>query len=142
METLKQMSMSVVVKLGMSRAELPLTLRNEIEIMEERIKSEWTGIFMNSSNSARAVKIDWAGGEWTFSPQWRWRVYRGRQGGSQFTPQTLAPRKIKPGSTNCVDYLGGLFFLLPGRIVWIDDYKITLRERKAIFYGTYSFLAT
>eukprot|EP00092_Neocalanus_flemingeri_P019411 GFUD01021025.1.p1 GENE.GFUD01021025.1~~GFUD01021025.1.p1 ORF type:complete len:200 (-),score=52.34 GFUD01021025.1:200-799(-) len=135
METLKQISMSVVIKLGMSKAELPLTLKNEVEIMEERIKSEWTGIFSNSESGP--VKIDWSGGEWTFSPQKR-RVYRYRRHIGWSTPQTLPPCKIKAGSTNDLGYPGGRLFLFPGRKIWIDDYKITVKERKAIFYGTHS----
>eukprot|EP00092_Neocalanus_flemingeri_P040116 GFUD01043697.1.p1 GENE.GFUD01043697.1~~GFUD01043697.1.p1 ORF type:complete len:205 (-),score=45.00 GFUD01043697.1:190-804(-) len=137
MEPLKQMSMSVVIELGMSKAELPLTLKNEVEIMEERIKSEWTGIFFSSGISIRAVKIDWSGGEWTFSPQIR-RVYRYRLHSGWFTLRPLSPCKIKGGSTNDLGYPGGRLFLFFGRKVWIDDYKISVKERKAIFYGSCS----
>eukprot|EP00092_Neocalanus_flemingeri_P023694 GFUD01025697.1.p1 GENE.GFUD01025697.1~~GFUD01025697.1.p1 ORF type:complete len:204 (+),score=49.17 GFUD01025697.1:67-678(+) len=135
METLKQISMSVVIELGMSRAQLPLTLKNEVEIMEERIMSEWTGIFSNSES--RPVKIDWSGGEWTFSPQMR-RVYVYRRHSGWSTLRPLPPCKIKAGSTNDLGYPGGRLFLFPGRKICIDDYKITGKERKAIFYGTHS----
>eukprot|EP00092_Neocalanus_flemingeri_P104384 GFUD01133699.1.p1 GENE.GFUD01133699.1~~GFUD01133699.1.p1 ORF type:complete len:193 (-),score=42.13 GFUD01133699.1:198-776(-) len=135
METLKQICMSVVIELGMSRAQLPLTLKNEVEIMEERIMSEWTGIFSNSES--RPVKIDWSGGEWTFSPQAS-RVNRYRRNSGWSTPQPLPPSKIIAGSTNDLGFPGGRLFLLFGRKVWIDDYKISVRERKAIFFGTYS----
>eukprot|EP00092_Neocalanus_flemingeri_P104383 GFUD01133698.1.p1 GENE.GFUD01133698.1~~GFUD01133698.1.p1 ORF type:complete len:219 (-),score=45.18 GFUD01133698.1:177-833(-) len=135
METLKQICMSVVIELGMSRAQLPLTLKNEVEIMEERIMSEWTGIFSNSET--RPVKIDWSGGEWTFSPQIR-RGYRYRRHSGWSKLRPLPPSKIKGGSTNDLGYPGGRLFLLFGRKVWIDDYKISVKERKAIFNGSYS----
>eukprot|EP00092_Neocalanus_flemingeri_P100438 GFUD01128284.1.p1 GENE.GFUD01128284.1~~GFUD01128284.1.p1 ORF type:complete len:192 (-),score=50.44 GFUD01128284.1:65-586(-) len=121
MDTLRNISMMAVVKLGIPEAELPQTVAKEVEMLGERITAEWTGIFSVCELCDR-IKIDWSGGVWRFTPLIR----------------TLPTIKIKAGSTNDLGYPGGNLFLLPGRKVWIDDYEIDVEDRKVIFYGAHS----
>eukprot|EP00092_Neocalanus_flemingeri_P023638 GFUD01025639.1.p1 GENE.GFUD01025639.1~~GFUD01025639.1.p1 ORF type:complete len:203 (-),score=56.65 GFUD01025639.1:67-621(-) len=132
MDTLRKISMLAVVKLGIPEAELPQTVAKEVEMLGERISSEWTGIFSGCELYDR-IKIDWSGGEWRFTPLIR-TVYRSRWS----TPHTLPAIKIKAGRTNDLGYPGGNLFLLPGRKIWIDDYEIGVEDRKVIFYGACS----
>jgi hypothetical protein len=121
MKSLKEMCKIEVIKLGISGSELPTTVAKEVEIMEENIKSAFTGIFSYSEYfSSSTLKIDWVGGEWQFT---------------QLNQQTI---KIKAGAENSLGNLGGDLFLFPGRKVSINDYRIDLEGRKVIFYGTFS----
>eukprot|EP00092_Neocalanus_flemingeri_P083987 GFUD01105470.1.p1 GENE.GFUD01105470.1~~GFUD01105470.1.p1 ORF type:complete len:191 (-),score=45.22 GFUD01105470.1:110-661(-) len=136
METLRKISILAVVKLGIPEAELPQTVAEEVEILGERITSEWTGIFGGCALWYDRIKIDWSGGVWRFTPQMR-TGYRVEWSAPQ-TLFVLPAIKIKAGRTNYLGYPGGNLFLLPGRKIWIDDYKIVVGDRKVIFYGACS----
>eukprot|EP00092_Neocalanus_flemingeri_P022390 GFUD01024283.1.p1 GENE.GFUD01024283.1~~GFUD01024283.1.p1 ORF type:complete len:174 (-),score=36.14 GFUD01024283.1:35-556(-) len=127
METLKNMSMMAVLKLGIPRTELPKTVAIEVEKLESRIKSDWTGIFRRWDRDLWCdrdrVKIDWSGGEWRF------QLY--------YDGFPVPAIKIKAGHAKDLGYLGCVMFLLPGNIVWIDDFKVVVEDRKFIFYGAY-----
>eukprot|EP00092_Neocalanus_flemingeri_P038005 GFUD01041373.1.p1 GENE.GFUD01041373.1~~GFUD01041373.1.p1 ORF type:complete len:169 (+),score=36.21 GFUD01041373.1:111-617(+) len=123
METLKQMSMMAVLKLGIPRTELPKTVAKEVDMLEARIKSDWTGIFRSWNLWSDHIKIDWSGGEWRFL---------------FFHPgQVMQEIKIKAGHTKDLGFPGGIMFILPRKTIWIDDYKIVMEDRKFIFYGAY-----
>eukprot|EP00092_Neocalanus_flemingeri_P038003 GFUD01041371.1.p1 GENE.GFUD01041371.1~~GFUD01041371.1.p1 ORF type:complete len:175 (-),score=46.31 GFUD01041371.1:49-573(-) len=128
METLEQMSMMAVLKLGIPMTELPKTVAKEVDMLEARIKSDWTGIFRswNWGLWCDRVKIDWSGGEWRFQ-------FYSDSGYGGPGPAI----KIKAGHSKDLGYPGGIMFLLPGKKVWIDDYKIVMEDRKVIFYGAY-----
>eukprot|EP00092_Neocalanus_flemingeri_P087618 GFUD01110604.1.p1 GENE.GFUD01110604.1~~GFUD01110604.1.p1 ORF type:complete len:170 (+),score=36.47 GFUD01110604.1:123-632(+) len=123
METLKQMSMMAVLKLGIPRTALPKTVTKEVEMLEARIKSDWTGIFRSWDSWTDNVKIDWSGEEWRF-------LFNTDYG---FPVQAMQAIKI-----NDLGYhRGGIMFHMAGKKVWIDDFKIIMEDRKFIFYGAY-----
>eukprot|EP00092_Neocalanus_flemingeri_P087619 GFUD01110605.1.p1 GENE.GFUD01110605.1~~GFUD01110605.1.p1 ORF type:complete len:179 (+),score=37.90 GFUD01110605.1:64-600(+) len=133
METLKQMSMMAVLKLGISRSKLTKTVAKELRVLEASIKSDWTGIFRSRDSwfdcdMVHHVKIDWSGGEWKF------QFYLDSDSDNK---NYWALIKIKAGHAIDLGYLGGSMFLLPGKKVWTDDYKIVMEDRKVIFYGAY-----
>eukprot|EP00092_Neocalanus_flemingeri_P018306 GFUD01019813.1.p1 GENE.GFUD01019813.1~~GFUD01019813.1.p1 ORF type:complete len:173 (+),score=37.44 GFUD01019813.1:102-620(+) len=127
METLKKMSMMAVLKLGIPRTALPKTVTKEVDMLEARIKSDWTGIFRSWDLWTDNVKIDWSGEEWRF-------LFNTDYG---FPVQAMQAIKIKAGHTNDLGYRGGVMFLLAGKKIWIDDFKIIMEDRKFIFYGAY-----
>ena len=121
MKSLKEMCKIEVIKLGISGSELPKTVAKEVEIMEENIKSAFTGIFSYSEYfSSSTLKIDWVGGEWQFT---------------QLNQQTI---KIKAGAENSLGNLGGDLFLFPGRKVTIHNFSFDLDRSKITFFGTCS----
>eukprot|EP00092_Neocalanus_flemingeri_P028839 GFUD01031312.1.p1 GENE.GFUD01031312.1~~GFUD01031312.1.p1 ORF type:complete len:171 (-),score=37.64 GFUD01031312.1:28-540(-) len=133
METLRKKSMMAVIKLGIPKSELPETVKKEVKTLEERIKSDWTGVFRSWylwRNQSNYVKIDWSGGVWWF------QFYKD---GPTFTiPVAQMPAiKIKAGSSYDLGYQGGIMFLLNGKKIWIDDYRV-VEDREVIFYGSYS----
>eukprot|EP00092_Neocalanus_flemingeri_P001223 GFUD01001305.1.p1 GENE.GFUD01001305.1~~GFUD01001305.1.p1 ORF type:complete len:153 (-),score=37.73 GFUD01001305.1:136-594(-) len=123
MLTLKNMCKMVVVKYGLAKEEIPQSLIEEIEHMEGRIQSELTGVLTSFYDSD--IKVEWSTGEWSF------------------TPCNQPSIKIRAGRRNCLGSRGGELFLLPGRNVVIEDFKINLEERRVTveFLGSCSSVA-
>eukprot|EP00092_Neocalanus_flemingeri_P006658 GFUD01007187.1.p1 GENE.GFUD01007187.1~~GFUD01007187.1.p1 ORF type:complete len:166 (-),score=15.75 GFUD01007187.1:84-557(-) len=129
MDTLKTTTMMTVIKQGIPKSELPKTVAREVEKLEERIKSDWTGIFRIWHLLGDHINIKWSGEEWRFQFYWfRPRPYMHE------TPDI----KIRAGRTNDLGYAGGIMFLMPGKRVWINDYRVCADGRQVIFYGVYS----
>ena len=64
MESLKEKCKLEVIKLGILRTELPKSVAKEVEIMEEKVKSVFTGMFSYSEFFYRGtVEIAWVCGE-------------------------------------------------------------------------------
>ena len=121
MATLMEICKMEVIKLGAPREELPKTILKEVEIMEEKMKTFFTGSFSNICNSSySSLKIDLVDGEW------------------HFTVCAQPTLKIRGGGSNFFGLPGGQLFLFPGRKVTIDDFKINLLEKEVIFHGTCS----
>eukprot|EP00092_Neocalanus_flemingeri_P038004 GFUD01041372.1.p1 GENE.GFUD01041372.1~~GFUD01041372.1.p1 ORF type:complete len:167 (+),score=41.85 GFUD01041372.1:41-502(+) len=101
-------------------------------MLEERINSDWSGIFRSWYSlycNWNYIKIDWSGGEWRF------QFYKA---GPTFTfPAQMPAIKIKAGSSYDLGKQGGIMFLLKGKKIWIDDYRV-VEDSKVIFYGSYS----
>ena len=118
MATLKEICKMEVIKLGAPREELPKTILKEVEIMEEKMKTFFTGSFSNICNSSySSLKIDLVDGEW------------------HFTVCAQPTLKIRGGGSNFLGLPGGQMFLFPGRKVTIDDFKIDLLGREVTFHG-------
>merc|ERR1711964_482689 len=100
--------------------DLPSTLAEEVEELEGRIKSIFTGTFhrFDEHFSATTMTIAWTQGQWEVN-------VNKNQG-------TLV---IKSGVENNLDKLGGQLFLLPGRTVSIFDFKFDLKSKELQFHG-------
>jgi hypothetical protein len=103
----------------LSRKQLPTTVSEEIEIMEEKIRSVFDGKFSRMGFGFSSIKIDWVDGEWHFTIL-------------DWDQQTV---KISGGESNSLGLPGGQLFLFSGRSVTIDEFKIDLLEREVTFHG-------
>ena len=117
--SLKKLSKLAVLKFDLTREELPDTLVEELEEMEAWIKTNMTGYLMSAHDGSQ-LKIDWARGGWSF------------------TISNQPTLKIEGRGKNCLGFLGGELFLLPGRKIYVDDYKIDLEAKEVIFFGSCS----
>ena len=108
-----------VLKLGISKTELPKTVSREVDMLEHKLKSDFTGSFPYYSEdySSGTLEIVWARGEWQLS---------------LLNQETL---RIKDGVENRLGKLGGHLFLVPGRKVSISGFSIDWLKRKVIFGG-------
>ena len=95
-----------VIELGISREQLPTTISKEIEIIEAKIKSVFTGKFDLIGSGLGSLKIGWVDGMWHST--------------------VLNQKTINGGGSNCYGLPGGRLFLIPGRSVTIEDFKIDL----------------
>jgi hypothetical protein len=121
MKSLKEICKLAVIKQGLSRTDLPQVVSEEVEIMEEKLKSVFSGIFFSSKDDAiSSLKIAWENGEW------------------QLTPLNQETLRIRAGVENSLGREGGDIFCLPGRQVSIHHFRIDLDGRKVFFYGSCS----
>ena len=119
MESLRELCKLAVLKLGISKTDLPKTVRREVEMMEHKLKSQFTGTFHYKSGdySTSTLKIAWTRGEW------------------QLTILNQETLRIRDGAEQHLGKLGGDLFLVPGRKVSISGYSIDWDRRKVIFRG-------
>ena len=121
---LKEICVLAVLKHGISKTRLPDTVAKEVERMERRVNSLFTGIFFypvgGVDNAMSTIKIAWENGEW------------------QLTPLNRETLRIRAGVENRLGMEGGDVFCFPGRRVSILDYRIDLDGMYVSFYGTCS----
>ena len=119
MGSLRDLCKLAVLKLGISKTDLPKTVRREVEMMEHKLKSQFTGTFHYKSGdySTSTLKIAWTRGEW------------------QLTILNQETLRIRDGVEHQLGKLGGDLFLVPGRKVSISGYSIDWDRRKVIFRG-------
>merc|ERR1719420_2365955 len=116
--SLKEICKMFVLKNGITRIDLPTTLAEEVEEMEGRINSIFTGTFHRHKDfSVIPLTIAWAQGQWELTMK---------------NQETLV---IKPGVENSLGKLGGELFLLPGRKVSIFDFRIDVGSKTLRFHG-------
>ena len=113
MATLKDICKLKVIERGISRAQLPSTISKEIELMEEQIKSVFTGKFSLVGYGLDSLKIGWVGGEW------------------HFTLLNLQTIKISGGGSNCLGLPGGRLFFFPGVLQLMISRLICWEERSS-----------
>ena len=119
--SLKEICKLFLVKKGIARIDLPSTLAEEVEELEGRIKSIFTGTFHGPEHfSVITMSIAWTQGQWEFTMK---------------NQETLV---IKSGVKNSLGKLGGKIFLLPGRTVTIYDFSFDLGRKTLSFDGMYS----
>jgi len=117
--SLKEICSLAVIKTGTVRINLPSTLADEVEELEGRIKSIFTGTFQRPTDIYTVVTltIAWTQGQWELTLN---------------NHETLV---VKSGVENTLGKIGGQLFLLPGRSVTIFDYKLDLERKKLSFVG-------
>ena len=116
--SLKEICKSFLVKKGIARIDLPSTLAEEVEELEGRIKSIFTGTFHRLENSSViTMTVAWTQGQWEITMK---------------NQETLV---IKSGVENTLGKPGGELFLLPGRAVSIFDFKLDLTSNLLSFEG-------
>ena len=114
MATLKEICKMEVIKLGAPREELPKTILKEVEIMEEKMKTFFTGSFSNICNSSySSLKIDLVDGEW------------------HFTVCAQPTLKIRGGGSNSLGLPGGQLFLFPGRRLQLMISRLICWKRRS-----------
>ena len=109
---------NVIIKYNLEEGKLPRKIAEEILTMELKLKKELDGEYRMHEfepefdhNNPTALRNDWSLGYWTFTPSYQ------------------PPIKIKPGIACHLCMAGQDLFLLPGRTVVINDYKINLVEK-------------
>jgi len=117
--SLKEICLLAVIKEGIERIDLPSTLADEVEELEENIKSIFTGTFQRPhNNTVVTLTIGWTQGQW------------------ELTLNNHKTLVVKFGVENTLGRIGGELFLLPGRrSVTIFDYKLDLERKKLSFVG-------
>jgi len=115
---LKEICKLFLVKKGIARIGLPSTLAEEVEEIEGRIKSIFTGTFHRHEYfSVITMTVAWTQGQWEITMK---------------NQETLV---IKSGVENTLGKPGGELFLLPGRTVSIFDFKFDLKRNELSFDG-------
>ena len=118
--SLKEVCKMFVIKKGISRPriDLPTTLAEEVEEMEGRMRSIFTGTFHRHTDfSGTTLTIAWTQGQWELTIN---------------NKETLI---IKSGVENSLGQLGGGLFLLPGRTVFIFDFGLDFGTKTLRFNG-------
>ena len=116
--SLKEACKLFVIKMGTTRIDLPTTLAEEVDEMEGRIKSIFTGTFhIQKDFSVTTLTIAWTQGQWELTMK---------------NQETLV---IRSGEENLLGKLGGEFFMLPGRTVTIFDFKLNFVSKMLRFNG-------
>ena len=107
-----------VIKKGISRIDLPTTLAEEVEEMEGRMRSIFTGtLHRHTDFSGTTLTIAWTQGQWELTMK---------------NQETLV---IRSGEENLLGKLGGEFFMLPGRTVTIFDFRLNFGTKTLRFNG-------
>ena len=124
--SLKEICKKFVIKKGISRIDLPTTLAEEVEEMEGRMKSIFTGTFHRHTDFSvtNTLTIAWTQGQWELTIK--------KAHGLVVAQETLV---IKSGEENLLGKLGGEFFMLPGRTVTIFDFRLDFGTKRLIFNG-------
>ena len=132
MRTLREMSKSVVIKFGLQpRKDLPDSLPEELDSMEERIRLDITGDYYADyhiqDQHACEVNLNWSSGEWSFVL---------RHYGVQHEAQLRAGRRTYLGYEWKKIFLFTSDAPFPGlQDIVIYDFVIQLDQRSVWFYG-------
>ena len=126
--SLKEACKLFVIKKGTTRIDLPTTLAEELDEMEGRMKSIFTGTFhIQKDFSVTTLTIAWTQGQWEFTMK-----NQKIGGGVWVIVKTLV---IKSGVENSLGKLGGELFMLPGRKVSIFDFRLDVETKMLRFNG-------
>ena len=127
--SLKEICKRFVIKKGISRIDLPTTLAEEVEEMEGRMKSIFTGTFHRHTDFSvtNTLTIAWTQGH----GQWELTIKKAHTG-LVVAQENLV---IKSGEENLLGKLGGEFFMLPGRTVTIFDFRLNFGTKTLRFNG-------
>ena len=140
-KSLQETCMIVVIKQDLSRDRLPEIVKEEVENLERKIMSAFTGKFYTYQKypNPRLYPLIPTPGSVEFGLSIVWN--RGKlEFGFIDTEFSLSSQEellqITAGEQNKVGKVGSKLFLLPGRELTISDYRIDLRRKKLILLGS------
>jgi hypothetical protein len=134
MKSLKELAKMAVLKQGLGSEEcIPLTVREELELMEEAIRADMTGRGYHEYYVEESLEFDinWSEGCWSFLLRRR-TENRWTETSTEIRAESHTFLQPEWADLFGIDYTSARF-----GGCWINDFKINIEERRVTFHGNF-----